>query len=208
MTCRIHLTTLLLSTAALTAAAQRPDSLTGELRQTFRAVTAVRELPDGRALVLDSQERFVYLADFRTGNAQVIGQQGSADGQYLWPSRLLHRSADTALVWDAIEGRLHVVDWAGGEPNIRASIPRSAFGPYLQRPFNPIESDQQGHIYTEVQIGAGGNALVRWSPAELRVDTLFRFRRAKQGGPQACSYPCHHCQEAADTVCVGWFTSD
>jgi hypothetical protein len=173
----IHFTAAsLLTTVAFTATAQRPDSLTGELRRTFRDVRAVHELHDGRALVLDSHERFVYLADFRTGETHVIGEQGSADRQYLWPSRLLHRAPDTTLVWDAIEGRVHVVDWVGGEAGIRASIPRSAF-PYLQRPFNPIESDDQGRLYSEVPIGEGGNAVVRWSPRNSRLDTLFRFRR-------------------------------
>jgi hypothetical protein len=97
MTCCIHLTASLLATLAIPATAQRPDSLTGEVRQTFREVTAVRELPDGRALVLDSFERFVYRADFRTGETRVIGEHGAADVQYFWPSRLLHLAADTAL---------------------------------------------------------------------------------------------------------------
>src|SRR5688500_14181657 len=99
MTGRIHVTASLLLTIAFRASAQRPDSLTGELRQTFRDVSAVRELADGRVLVLDSHERFIYLADFRTGGSQVIGEQGSGDRQYLWPSRLLLLPTDTALVW-------------------------------------------------------------------------------------------------------------
>src|SRR5687768_9149101 len=91
-------TSLLLAAVASSAVGQRPDSVRGQLRQTFREVTAVRELAHGRALVLDAFERHVYLADFRTGDTQVIGEQGSADRQYLWPSRLLHLAADTTLV--------------------------------------------------------------------------------------------------------------
>jgi len=180
MTCRIHLTTSLLSTLALTAAAQRPDSLTGELRQTFREVTAVHELPDGRTLVLDSHERFVYVADFRTGETQVIGEQGWSDRQYLWPSRLLSLTTDTTLVWDAIEGRLHVLDRAGGVPGIRRSIPKTDFGPARQS-FVPVMSDSRGRMYRELPTD-DGSALLRWTRGDLQADTIFRFRRASVQG--------------------------
>ena len=177
MTCRVHLMTLLLSTFAITATAQRPDSLTGELRQTLREVRAVHELPDGRALVLDSHERFVYLADFRTGDSRVIGEQGWADRQYLWPSRLLRRADDTTFVWDAIAGRIHVLDWVRGEPGIRRSMEKQSFSA-----LSPVESDGLGRLYSDVQMGDGGSALVRWSPGEQRIDTLLQFRRARVDG--------------------------
>jgi hypothetical protein len=136
----------------------------------------VHELPDGRTLVLDSHERFVYVADFLTGATQVIGEQGWADRQYLWPSRLLRRKADTTLVWDAIAGRIHFLDWVGGEPGIRRSMPKSSFSP-----LSPVESDGLGRLYSEVQI-EGGGALLRWSPGALSIDTLFRFQRTKVDG--------------------------
>jgi hypothetical protein len=174
MTYRIQLAATLASMfAVMNATAQRPDSVTGELRRTFRNVTAVSELSDGRALVLDSHERFVYLADFRTGETKVIGEQGWGDRQYLWPSRLLHRSNDTTLVWDAIAGRVHVLAWNGEEPGIRRSIEKSSFSA-----LTPIESDGRGRLYSEVPAAGGGSALIRWSPGESRVDTLFRFERA------------------------------
>lgn len=182
MTLRTLLTPCLLAVWSGYAGAQRPDSLRGQLRQTFREVTAVHETADGRALVLDSFERFVYLADFRTGETQVIGEQGWADRQYLWPSRLLRLAADTTLVWDAIEGRVHVIDWVGGTPAIRRSVHRSAFGPPSQhQSFSPVTSDDHGRMYSSVQLGEG-SALVRWSPSEPRVDTILRFRRARQVG--------------------------
>jgi len=163
------------------ASAQRPDSARGTLRQTFREVNAVRELGDGRALVLDSFERHLYLADFRTGDSQVIGEQGWGDRQYLWPSRLLHLSADTTLVWDAIEGRIHVLDWIGGVPAIRRSMPKTAFGPSAQSPFVPVVSDDQGRMYRE-NPGSDGSVLLRWIPGALRVDTIHRFTRVSAGG--------------------------
>jgi hypothetical protein len=182
MNVRAHLIACFTLAWAASAGGQRPDSLTGELRQTFREVRAVHELPDGRTLVLDSHDRFVYVADFRTGVTQVIDGHGSADGQYLWPSRLLHRAADTTLVWDAIEGRVHILELSGGVPAIRRTLHRSAFGPPSQhQSFSPVTSDDLGRMYSEVQLGEG-SALVRWSPSEPRVDTILRFRRARQGG--------------------------
>lgn len=181
MILRTLLTTCLLATFASSAVAQRPDSVRGQLRQTFREVTAVRELADGRALVLDAFERHVYLADFRTGDTQVIGEHGWAERQYLWPSRLLHLAADTTLVWDAIEGRIHVLSWVGGVPGIRRSMPKSAFGPSQQSPFVPVVSDERGRMYREGQTEDGA-ALLRWSPGRLRVDTILRFRRVSLKG--------------------------
>lgn len=173
---RILFVSFLLATLAGTIGAQRPDSLRGHLRQTFREVTAVRELADGRALVLDSFDRFVYLADFRTGESQVIGEHGGADRQYLWPSRLLHLAADTTLVWDAIEGRIHVLNWVGGIPAIRRSMPKAEFSP-----LSPVASDARGRMYTAVSIGEG-SGLLRWRPGVPRVDTILQFRRVNQRG--------------------------
>lgn len=67
-------TTLVVVTTVI---AQRPDILKGQLAHTFCEVTAVHELCDGRALVLDSHDRFLYLADFQSETVQRIGDQGA-----------------------------------------------------------------------------------------------------------------------------------
>jgi hypothetical protein len=179
MLCRVCLTSFLLIALAAPVTAQRPDSLTGELRQTFREVRGVLELPDGRVLVLDSHERLVYVADFRTGETTLVGSQGTGEGQYLRPSRLLALKADTTLIWDEVAGRIHVLDWVGGRPGIRRSIPTHLFGP--EHRFTAVASDDRSRLYSEVPIGEG-RLLLRWSPGELRVDTILHMRlREVQG---------------------------
>ena len=182
MLSRVCVLACVTSVLAAPVAAQRPDSLTGQLRRSFREVTAVQELADDRVLVLDSFERFVFLADFRTGESRVIGEQGMGDRQYMWPSRLLRLADDTTLIWDAIEGRVHVIDWVAGEPGVRRTIPRSSFAPHAERPLFPVASDGVGRMYSELPIGTGGTALVRWSPRDTRIDTVFRFRQGSLRG--------------------------
>ncbi len=172
MTCRIHLTTSLLSMLALTATAQRPDSVTGELQQTFREVTAVREMADGRALVLDSHERFVYLADFRAGTVRRLGEQGWGDRQYLWPSRLLTIPGDTILVWDAIEGRMHVLTADGASVEVRKSIPQSAVGTRGGAAFVAVMSDSLGRLYRQEQ-HSRRLIVTRLNETRTAVDTVI-----------------------------------
>jgi hypothetical protein len=89
---------------ALTA----PDAT---FRQPFSAVTAgsVRELADGRVVVIDARDRVVQLVDFASGSAMSIGRDGSGPGEYRQPMRLFATAGDTTLLVDRGNGRLLVI---------------------------------------------------------------------------------------------------
>jgi len=170
MNFRAHFIALLTVAWAASVGAQRPDSLSGELRQTFREVRAIRERPDGRVLILDSHEMIVAIADFRTGMAQQVGLQGMGEREYLWPSRLFPLPGDTTLVWDAIEGRIHVFTESLGVIEPRGTLKGRISRPD-GTPFNPMMSDRQGRLYTIFDQGHT-TALLRLDRTTTRLDTV------------------------------------
>ena len=169
-----RLTTCLVIAVTASAAAQRPDSLTAELRETFREVTRVHERPDGRVMILDAHGMQVYLADFSSGDVFRIGRQGMADGQYLWPSRLFPLPGDTTLVWDAIEGKIHVFTEIPGAFEARGTLPGSRISTPTGGKFSPITSDALGRLYARASRGDSA-ALLRLDRASSRIDTVAVF---------------------------------
>src|SRR5690606_21565389 len=76
-------------------------------------VTGLRELSDGRIVVLDARERIVHLLDPRTRSATRIGGEGSGPGEYLRPNAILALPNDTTLISDFGNTR-YLVLGAGG----------------------------------------------------------------------------------------------
>jgi hypothetical protein len=64
-------------------------------------VRGVRELRDGRVVVLDARDQAVKLADFKTGEATMIGRKGSGPGEYQLPLQLLALPGDSSVIYDA-----------------------------------------------------------------------------------------------------------
>lgn len=75
------------------------------LAAEFTQVTDVRELPDGRVLVVDLLERTVHVAAFGTGSVSRIGRNGSGPREYEQPTALLAISRDSTILLDPRNGR-------------------------------------------------------------------------------------------------------
>lgn len=75
------------------------EAVLGE--KEFSWVKSVRELPDGRLLVSDGIERFLYVVDFRSGEIARIGAHGDGPGEYQWPGYLYALGADSTLFIDS-----------------------------------------------------------------------------------------------------------
>lgn len=71
----------------------------------FTRVTSVRELADGRVLVVDAGERSIIVVDFSTRRARVVGQSGSGPNEYRSVGRLIALAADSTLIADRANGR-------------------------------------------------------------------------------------------------------
>jgi len=71
----------------------------------FTLVSAVRELSDGRVLIVDWSEKKLVVADLAKGNVAQLGRNGSGPGEYLQPSTLLTLDGDSTLLPDSRNGR-------------------------------------------------------------------------------------------------------
>jgi len=80
-----------------------------ELAEPFTNVGSVRELSDGRVLVVDNGDRALYAVDFKAGTSTQIGRPGSGPAEYRTPGLLLPAGGDTTLLTDAGNSRLLVL---------------------------------------------------------------------------------------------------
>ena len=72
-----------------------------ELSDPFTNIGALRELSDGRVIVVDKGDRAVYVADFRAGTSTQIGRPGGGPKEYGMPGNLLPVAGDSTLLTDA-----------------------------------------------------------------------------------------------------------
>ena len=80
-----------------------------EFAEPFTGVSMVRELSDGRLLVLDVQDKLVEVVDKAFGSAQAVGREGSGPGEYRMPFQLIAGRADTTLLYDVMNARFLVI---------------------------------------------------------------------------------------------------
>lgn len=80
-----------------------------ELAEPFTNVGSVRELSDGRVIVVDNGDRAVYVVDFTAGTSTQIGRPGGGPSEYRNPGILLPLPGDTTLLADAGNRRLLVI---------------------------------------------------------------------------------------------------
>jgi hypothetical protein len=131
-----------------------------EFAEPFTDVTAVRELSDGRVIVVDGRELTVKVIDFATGAAAVVGRNGDGPGEFRWPSRLFAISGDSTLLHDAAGGRLMIIQ-PDGKPGAfyDPNTIETDSGLARVRRFNLRFSDGRRYLYGEAQpikVGPGG----------------------------------------------------
>jgi hypothetical protein len=154
-----------------------------EFPEPFSEVGSIRELRDGRVIVVDARELTVKVIDFRTGLATTIGRTGDGPGEYRWPGKLFALAGDSSLLQDNAGGRLMVIG-----PDAK---PAGFFDPNRNeadtilaraRRFFVRSGDAQGRLYGELQpirVGAGGvleladhSAIERFNVATRQRDTV------------------------------------
>jgi hypothetical protein len=138
------------------------------LRGGFTQVTSVRELADGRILVVDGGDDRLAVADFKTGSLRTIGRQGGGVGEYRAIRNLHPLAADSTLLPDPRNGRwlLLLRDSIVGALAADAPVLR-AVGP------TPLGADARGAVVTTVP------RLVAGAP---RMDSLLILRGYRSGG--------------------------
>jgi hypothetical protein len=71
-----------------------------EFADPFTNVGGLRELSDGRVIVVDKGDRAVYLVDFKAGTSTQIGRPGGGPKEYGIPGNLLAVAGDSTLLTD------------------------------------------------------------------------------------------------------------
>ena len=109
-----------------------------EFATAFSDVASVLDLPDGRVIFVDRDERLVRVVDFDKGTAATLGREGDGPGEYRYPMRLVQLTGDTILVRG--RGRYTVL---GPGATLTSEVVKA---PALVQTL-PGGSDRQGRMY-------------------------------------------------------------
>jgi hypothetical protein len=150
-----------------------------EFAEPFSGVSMVRELSDGRLLVLDVQDKVVEVVDRAFGSAQAVGREGSGPGEYRMPFQLIAGRADTTLLYDVMNARFLVIG-PDGKPGTTISL-LSLSGGLPIGPTSVRGVDSRGRLlYQGLNFTlAGGKptfadsaAIIRYDITSKKADTL------------------------------------
>lgn len=163
----------------------RPEA---EFPEPFTLVAGVRELRDGRVIVVDPRDRTVQLVDFRSARAERIGREGSGPGEYGLPQRLIPLPGDSSAVFDVLNSRLLVIT-PQGKPGGFLELPQSGGGRgTVILGAGGLTADAQGMFYSSGTpfrtTGQGieavdSVAIERWNRASGKRDTIAYLRLAQ-----------------------------
>jgi hypothetical protein len=144
-----------------------------EHAETFTDIIGVRELRDGRVLMVDSRERTVQILDFQRGGSTRVGRSGKGPGEYTLPVAVIPLAGDSSGIVDEVNRRILVIlpdGTTGGVIRLSgfggdgyASLPRSA--------------DIYGQVYARVAdhdrgVSSDSAPILRWTPGQDRADTV------------------------------------
>lgn len=159
----------------------KPDA---ESKESFTRVTAVRELPSGKVLVVDQQDKVVQLVDLASGTMTKVGREGQGPGEYGLPIGLYALPSGETLLYD-IAGRRFLTISPDGKPGALLEMPRPPVpqggggGPIVAFGLtNPRGVDAQGRIYFEgspfTPSGATADSvpILRWDRVKPVFDTV------------------------------------
>ena len=179
--CALLITVTSAAGAQQRAALARPDA---ESKESFTRISAVRELPSGKVLVADMQDKVVQLVDFAAGTATKVGREGQGPGEFSLPAALLPLPNGETLLYDIMARRFLTIS-PEGKPGGIVEMPRPAaavqgtVGPIVAFGMNDVRGvDAQGRIYFQGSpfSPTGGTAdsvaILRWDRTRPVFDTV------------------------------------
>lgn len=193
----------LLSLASLTtiALAQNVPVITlstptVEFPEAYTYIENVRELPDGRVLMLERCDRVLRALDFSSGTERQVGRTGSGPGEYRLPGRLLPLAGDSSVIYDPGNRRYLIIlpnGTPGGTFEPLPTLTERSGGTVIARSaFNAVASDGRGRLYSrESGLKPGDNgpvradsaAIERWDRTSGKRDTVTFFDLLGPPGP-------------------------
>jgi len=96
---------------AMAQLALRPPNAT--IDAEFIGVTSIREVADGRAIVTDGRDQKLYVVDFSTRRAELLGRRGRGPGEWLNVGLIYPTQGDSSILSDF--GNLRWLLFAGAQ---------------------------------------------------------------------------------------------
>ncbi|HJU75303.1 MAG TPA: 6-bladed beta-propeller [Gemmatimonadaceae bacterium] len=158
------------STGWRVVALRAPDAT---LSAEFTLVTSVRELADGRVLVIDASDKKLLVGNWSNRTVAQISRNGSGPGEYAQPALLLALTADSTLLSDPRNGRWLVLHGSSIVATLGPDTPALRSGARI-----PVGADSHGRVIFTRPIGARSGA----PNAEPRRDSLVLVRVARATG--------------------------
>src|SRR5688500_10625705 len=153
------------------------------LRAGFTHIAGVRELPDGRVLLLDTGEGKLQLTDSQWTEVVQVGRNGNGPREYASPLHLFALPGGRSALRDWGNSRLLVIAPDGspsGFLNDRPGLECSGVPARVSRTF--VAADSHGRFFTQadpVKRSSEGRfeptdsaAIERWGPGSCRPDTI------------------------------------
>ena len=131
----------------------KPDA---EYTEPFTQIAGVRELKDGRLIVIDPRDKIVQVVDLKAGTATKLGREGSGPGEYGIPMRMMALPNDTTAITDMLNNRLLLINpdaTVGGFVDLNVPPPSGGRGDgrgmMMIGGSIPIAADAKGRMYTQ-----------------------------------------------------------
>lgn len=147
------------------------------LDETFSQVRGIRELSNGKVILVDRLDRGLLAADFTTGATTKIGQNGRGPREYSLLASLVPMPGDSTLAWDEGNSRFALVG-----PDLRLLRTFTLMLPGLGMPVGARAVDAQGGYFLRIpawmlQRSTRGDTVpvVRYDLRRERVDTLTQI---------------------------------
>jgi hypothetical protein len=185
----LAISTPLLAQNVPTRTLSKPDA---EYSEPFTQISGVRELKDGRLVVIDPRDKTVQVVDLKAGTATKLGREGSGPGEYGIPFRLMALPNDTTAISDMLNNRLLLINpnaTVGGFVDLNVPPPSGGRGEgrgmIMVGGNMPTAADAKGRMYYQgppfrmTENGpqsADSVPMIRWDRASGKRDTLTWLR--------------------------------
>lgn len=192
---------VLLASLTTIASAQNVPVITlsapaAEFPESYTYIESVRELGDGRVLMLERCDRVLRALDLSSGTERQVGRTGSGPGEYRTPARLLALAGDSSVVYDPGNRRFLIIlpdGTPGGTFEPLPTVTESRGGTvFATSTFNAVATDALGRFYSrEGGLKAGDSgpvradsvAIERWNRATGKRDTVAMMDLLSPPGP-------------------------
>jgi hypothetical protein len=171
----------------------KPDA---EYAEPFTQVAGVRELKDGRVVVVDPRDKTVQVINLKAGTATKLGREGSGPGEYGMPMRVLPLPNDTSAVVDILNSRILLINpnaTVGGFLDLNVPSAGRGGGPMMMSAGNqPTSSDSKGRFYMQGSpfrmtdngpVPSDSAPIIRWDRSSGKRDSLA-WLKLPQGSTQ------------------------